>query len=43
MIIAKEAEIPEVVIFFNNKLLRGNRASKIDSWGDIPLFYTNLH
>jgi L-asparaginase len=33
MIVANEADIPEVVIFFNNKILRGNRASKIDSWG----------
>jgi len=33
MIIAHEAEIPEVVIFFNNKIIRGNRASKVDSWG----------
>jgi len=33
MIIAKEVDMPEVVIFFNNKILRGNRSTKADNWG----------
>jgi hypothetical protein len=36
MIIAKEVDMPEVVIFFNNKILRGNRSSKADNWGTPP-------
>lgn len=35
MIIAREVDIPEVIIFFNNKLLRGNRSSKVDNWGTV--------
>jgi len=33
MIIAREVDMPEVVIFFNNKILRGNRSIKMDNWG----------
>lgn len=36
MIIAKEVDMPEVVIFFNNKILRGNRSTKADNWGAPP-------
>lgn len=30
---AAKYDIPEVCIFFNNQLLRGNRASKVDTFG----------
>jgi L-asparaginase len=33
MIFACKYEIPEVCIFFNDRLLRGNRCRKVDSWG----------
>eukprot|EP01116_Phalansterium_solitarium_P018576 TRINITY_DN4977_c0_g1_i10.p1 TRINITY_DN4977_c0_g1~~TRINITY_DN4977_c0_g1_i10.p1 ORF type:complete len:362 (+),score=119.86 TRINITY_DN4977_c0_g1_i10:697-1782(+) len=33
MIMAANVYIPEVTIFFNNALLRGNRSQKADAWG----------
>jgi len=32
MWVAANADLPEVVIFFDRKLLRGNRAKKVDPW-----------
>ncbi len=32
MFVAANSEIPEVVIFFDSVLLRGNRSKKIDPW-----------
>lgn len=31
LIIAGNFDIPEVTVFFNNKLLRGNRSTKLDN------------
>lgn len=31
LIVAGNLDIPEVTIYFNNKLLRGNRTSKVDN------------
>jgi len=33
MIIAGNIDLPEVCILFNNVLIRGNRTTKVDSWG----------
>ena len=33
MLMASNFDIPEVCIFFNLKLFRGNRTKKIDNWG----------
>ncbi|CAD5225552.1 unnamed protein product [Bursaphelenchus okinawaensis] len=33
LIVAGHLDIPEVCVYFNNKLLRGNRTTKLDNWG----------
>ena len=33
LIVAGNLDIPEVTVLFNNKLLRGNRCTKLDSHG----------
>ncbi|PRP78514.1 asparaginase [Planoprotostelium fungivorum] len=33
MLIAAYCDVPEVCVFFNDKLMRGNRTSKVDAWG----------
>jgi L-asparaginase/Glu-tRNA(Gln) amidotransferase subunit D len=41
LLIAANVEIPEVCIFFNSSLFRGNRATKINNFGYAPLLPTN--
>lgn len=33
LIAAGNLDVPEVCVYFNNKLLRGNRTTKLDNWG----------